>query len=83
MSTVVSTSLRQRIVAAAVELTTAHGWAHVTMSRLAERVGVSRQTINYIEQGTYCPSTRLALQLAAALGVSVEDLFYLTNGDAR
>ena len=45
MSTAVSTSLRQRIVAAAVELTTAHGWAHVTMSRLAERVGVSRQTV--------------------------------------
>lgn len=52
----------------------------LTQARLAELVGVSRQTINYIEQGTYCPSTRLALQLAGVLGVAVEDLFYLTNG---
>jgi putative transcriptional regulator len=51
----------------------------LTQAQLAELVGVSRQTINYIEQGTYCPSTRLALQLAMALEVSVEDLFYLTN----
>jgi len=51
MTAAVSTTLRQRIVAAAVELTTAHGWAHVTMSRLAERVGVSRQTV-YNEIGT-------------------------------
>ncbi|HEX5860997.1 MAG TPA: TetR family transcriptional regulator [Nocardioides sp.] len=45
MPIVVSTPLRQRIVAAAVELTTTEGWAQVTMSRLAERVGVSRQTV--------------------------------------
>jgi AcrR family transcriptional regulator len=51
MTTAVSTPLRQRIVAAAVELTTAGGWARVTMSRLAERVGVSRQTV-YNEIGT-------------------------------
>ena len=51
MTAAVSTPLRQRIVAAAVELTTTQGWAHVTMSRLAERVGVSRQTV-YNEIGT-------------------------------
>jgi AcrR family transcriptional regulator len=51
MTAAVSTTLRQRIVAAAVELTTANGWAQVTMSRLAERVGVSRQTV-YNEIGT-------------------------------
>jgi putative transcriptional regulator len=51
----------------------------LTQAQLAELVGVSRQTINYIEQGTYCPSTRLALQLAQVLVVSVEELFYLTN----
>ena len=51
MPAAVSTSLRQRLVAAAVELTTAEGWALVSMSRLAERVGVSRQTV-YNEIGT-------------------------------
>jgi AcrR family transcriptional regulator len=43
-------SLRERIVAEAIALTTSSGWSAVTMSRLAERVGVSRQTI-YNEVG--------------------------------
>jgi AcrR family transcriptional regulator len=41
---------RARIVAAAVELTTTTGWSGVTMARLADRVGVSRQTV-YNEVG--------------------------------
>ncbi|UUZ61057.1 TetR/AcrR family transcriptional regulator [Nocardioides sp. B-3] len=44
-------SLRQRMIAVAVEMTTNDGWAHVTMSRLARAVGVSRQTV-YNEIGT-------------------------------
>lgn len=44
------TALRERIVAAAIHLTTRHGWASLTMSRLAEDVGVSRQTV-YNEVG--------------------------------
>jgi len=47
----VTPPLRQRIVAAAVEITLAHGWARVTMARLAAEVGVSRQTV-YNEIGT-------------------------------
>jgi putative transcriptional regulator len=50
------------------------GW---TQAQLAERVEVSRQTINYVENGTYCPSTYLALRLARELGVPFEELFYL------
>ncbi|MGZ5400410.1 MAG: TetR family transcriptional regulator [Nocardioides sp.] len=46
-----TTSLRQRLVVAAVELTLAHGWEQVTMARLAAEVGVSRQTV-YNEIGT-------------------------------
>ena len=42
---------RDRIVAAAVELTTTSGWASVTMSRLAAAAGVSRQTV-YNEVGS-------------------------------
>lgn len=45
------TDLRQRIIDAAAELTTETGWSSVTMSRLAHRVGVSRQTI-YNEIGS-------------------------------
>ena len=44
-------STRQRIVTAAVDLTSESGWSAVTMSRLAERVGVSRQTV-YNEVGS-------------------------------
>ena len=42
---------RDRIVAAAVEMTTSSGWASVTMARLAEEAGVSRQTV-YNEVGS-------------------------------
>jgi len=51
MTAAVSASLRQRIVEAAVGLTTETGWAQVTMAKLADRVGVSRQTV-YNEIGT-------------------------------
>lgn len=45
-----ATSTRQRIVSAAVDLTCAEGWGAVTMSRLADEAGVSRQTV-YNEVG--------------------------------
>lgn len=56
------------------ELRTLQG---MTQAQLAELVEVSRQTINYIENGTFCPSTFLALRLARALHTTVEALFYL------
>ena len=43
--------MRDRVVIAAVELTTTVGWAQVTMARLADQVGVSRQTV-YNEIGS-------------------------------
>lgn len=51
--------------------------AGLTQAELAERVGVSRKTINTVENGVFIPSTLLALKLAAALRCKVEDLFYL------
>jgi AcrR family transcriptional regulator len=45
------TTTRERIVAAAVEMTTSSGWAAVTMGRLADAAGVSRQTV-YNEVGS-------------------------------
>ncbi len=47
----------------------------MTQQELAERVGVTRQTILSIERGRYNPSIGLALLLAEALDVTVETLF--------
>ena len=49
----------------------------VTQEELAERIGVSRKTINTIERERFVPSTVLALKLSRALGVPVEDIFRL------
>ncbi|HEX7739112.1 MAG TPA: TetR/AcrR family transcriptional regulator, partial [Marmoricola sp.] len=38
-------TLRDRLVIAAIEFTTTKGWAALTMTKLADRVGVSRQTV--------------------------------------
>jgi len=48
------------------------GW---TQAELAERVGVSRKTINTVENRIFVPSTLLALKLAEAFELSVEQLF--------
>jgi len=49
----------------------------LTQAQLAELVGVSRRTINTVENGVFVPSTVLALRLAKALGTTVEALFQL------
>jgi molybdate-binding protein/DNA-binding XRE family transcriptional regulator len=46
---------------------------------LAQRAGISRQTIYAIESGSYVPNTAVALRLARTLEVGVEDLFSLTS----
>ena len=53
----------------------------LTEQDLAERVGVTRQTILSIEKGKYTPSVGLALHLARALDVTVETLFQLSEGE--
>ena len=50
---------------------------NLTQAQLAELVGVSRKTINTVENGIFVPSTVLALRLARALGTTVETLFVL------
>ena len=44
---------------------------------LAEKVGVTRQTIIAIEKGNYTPSVLLALKIAQVFGKSVEDIFFI------
>ncbi len=43
---------------------------------LAEKVGVSRQTINAIEKGDYNPTIKLCLSICHALGKTLDELFY-------
>ena len=47
----------------------------LTQAELAQQVGVSRKTVNTVENGVFIPSTILAIKLAQALGLSVETLF--------
>ena len=53
--------------------------AGLTQAELAAAGGVSRKTINTIENGVFTPSTILALTLADALGCTVHDLFALPD----
>ena len=50
-----------------------------TQENLANRLGVSRQTINSIEKGRYVPSTTLALKMSRVFEVSVNELFSLED----
>jgi putative transcriptional regulator len=50
-----------------------HG--EMTQQTLAERVGVTRQTINAIELGKYSPSLEIAFRIANVFGVPLEDVF--------
>jgi len=52
---------------------------NLTQADLATLVGVSRKTINTVENGVFVPSTELALRLARALKTPVESLFQLAE----
>jgi putative transcriptional regulator len=54
---------------------------NITQSELAERIGVSRQTINSIEIGKYVPSTTLALKLSKLFKITVNEIFELEEED--
>lgn len=53
----------------------------MTQADLAEKIGVSRQTINAMEKNRYVPSTVLALKIAKLFDVKVEDIFSLDDED--
>lgn len=54
---------------------------NITQGELAEKIGVTRQSINSIELGKYVPSTVLALKMAQLFNKPVEELFILENED--
>jgi putative transcriptional regulator len=49
----------------------------LTQAELAERVGVTRKTVNTVENGVFTPSATLAIKLAHALNVTVERLCWI------
>lgn len=51
--------------------------AGLTQADLADLAGVSRKTVNTVENGVFVPSTALALEMARVLGCTVEQLFSL------
>lgn len=51
--------------------------AEITQEILAQKVGVSRQTIVAIEKGNYVPSVLLALKIAKLFKKPVEEIFYI------
>ena len=51
-----------------------------TQADLAERLGVSRQTVNAIETGKYDPSLPLAFRLAEVFGLRIEEMFEAPGG---
>lgn len=53
----------------------------ISQTDLAERVGVSKQTIHSVETGRFVPSTVLALKIARFFDVRVEEIFELEASD--
>jgi putative transcriptional regulator len=53
----------------------------LTQENLAEKVGVTRQTIHAIEKGKYDPSLELAFKLSRLFNASIEDIFLYNGGE--
>lgn len=53
----------------------------MTQAELAERVGVTRQTVIAIEQGRYSPSLEMAFRIARVFKVPLDDVFHYPEGD--
>ena len=55
--------------------------SNITQEELADKIGVTRKTINTIENGKFVPSAILAIKLARYFGIKVEELFELIEED--
>jgi putative transcriptional regulator len=51
----------------------------LTQAELAEKAGVTRKTVNTVENGVFTPSATLAIKLARVLNVRVEQLFWIEH----
>ncbi len=54
---------------------------NITQAKLAEKIGVSRQTINAMELNKYVPSTVLALKISKIFTKNVNEIFFLEKSD--
>lgn len=54
----------------------------MTQQELADKVGVTRQTIVAIEKGSYSPSLELAFRVARAFSVTIEEVFWFDESQA-
>jgi putative transcriptional regulator len=59
------------------------GCGEMTQAQLAERTGVTRQTIIAIEQGRYSPSLEMAFQIARVFKVPLDDVFQYPGGEGE
>jgi len=66
-----------------VKIKVARTQLDMTQKALAEAVGISRQTMNAIEQGEYNPTIRLCRAICKVLGKSLDELFGEENEDAE
>jgi putative transcriptional regulator len=55
----------------------------MTQAELADRVGVTRQTIIAIEQGRYSPTLEMAFQIARVFGVGLDDVFHYPGSEEK
>ena len=56
--------------------------SEMTQQSLAEKVGITRQTVIALEKGKYYPSLELAFRIAATFGVKLEDAFHVEEPNA-
>lgn len=56
-----------------------HG--EMTQAELADRIGVTRQTVIAIEKGRYSPSLEMAFQIARVFGVPLDDVFQYSDSE--
>ena len=59
-----------------LKLKSARAALNLSQQQLAEKVGVSRQTINAIEKGDYNPTIKLCIAICRTLGKTLDDLFW-------
>ena len=55
----------------------------MTQADLAQRIGVTRQTVIAIEQGRYSPSLEVAFQISRVFGVPLDDVFQYPNSERQ
>ncbi len=56
---------------------------NLTQEKLSKKVGVSRQTILFIEKGKYCPSLILAIKICNVFNCKVEELFLFNKEEIQ